>query len=248
MFVIDMEIKWTAGTKPLSWPIIGAVILGYLKIPIHTTTTILMMGLNQWMWLRRFPSHTLRSPLPSSPGYYTVFCARTLQVTIPFYRPWGRHYRLRQTSHLWVLSLWTMMASLILQYAWRSWRTFLPNIGQRPPKFRMTTAHRSCFFLLGDNHSCWVGVLIDLIRAQLCIFQKAKPRGSKGGEWTIWRDVKLLTCSNSGFPFVRSCLHCFAFQICRGVVGILGVTTQRRHSKSAVTCNLDADCTCLRSS
>jgi hypothetical protein len=49
MFVIDMEIKWTAGTKPLSWPIIGAVILGYLKIPIHTTTTILMMGLNQWM-------------------------------------------------------------------------------------------------------------------------------------------------------------------------------------------------------
>ena len=24
MFVIDMEIKWTAGTKPLSWPIIGA--------------------------------------------------------------------------------------------------------------------------------------------------------------------------------------------------------------------------------
>ena len=34
---------------------------------------------------------------------------------------------------------------------------------------------------------------------------------------------------------------------CRGVVGILGVTTQRRHSKFAAICNLDADCTYLRS-
>ena len=34
-WVIDMEIKWTAGTKPPRWPIIGAVILVYLKIPIH---------------------------------------------------------------------------------------------------------------------------------------------------------------------------------------------------------------------
>ena len=31
----------------------------------------------------------------------------------------------------------------------------------------------------------------------------------------------------------------------RGMVGILGVTTQRRHSKFAVICNLDADCTYL---
>ena len=27
------------------------------------------------------------TPLRSSPGYYTVFCARALQATIPFYRP-----------------------------------------------------------------------------------------------------------------------------------------------------------------
>ena len=33
----------------------------------------------------------------------------------------------------------------------------------------------------------------------------------------------------------------------RGVVGILGVNPQRRHSKFAVICNLDADCTYLRS-
>ena len=44
MCEIDREINWTAGTKPPSWPIIGAVIL---KIPIHTMITILMMGLNQ---------------------------------------------------------------------------------------------------------------------------------------------------------------------------------------------------------
>ena len=33
----------------------------------------------------------------------------------------------------------------------------------------------------------------------------------------------------------------------RGVVGILGVNPQRRHSKFAVICNLDADCRYLRS-
>ena len=34
---------------------------------------------------------------------------------------------------------------------------------------------------------------------------------------------------------------------CRGVVRIFGATTQRRHSKFSVICNLDADCTYLSS-
>jgi hypothetical protein len=42
---INMESKWMAGTKQPSWPTIGAVILAYLKIPIHTMITIPMTGL-----------------------------------------------------------------------------------------------------------------------------------------------------------------------------------------------------------
>ena len=55
--------------------------------------------------------------------------------------------------------------------------------------------------------------------------------------WNIWIDVKLLTHFSVTFWL--------ELQKRRGVVGILGVTTQRRHSKFAVICNLDADCTYL---
>ena len=50
--------------------------------------------------------------------------------------------------------------------------------------------------------------------------------------------VKHLNRCKTSNPFFHS----------RGVVGILGVTTQRRHSKFAVICNLDADCTYLQDS
>ena len=44
---------------------------------------------------------------------------------------------------------------------------------------------------------------------------------------------------------LNRCKTSIVFLVCRGVVGTLGVTTQRRHSKFAVICNLDADCTYL---
>jgi hypothetical protein len=46
---IDMEIKWTAGTRQPSWPTTGAAVLVCLKIHVHIMTTILMMGLNPRM-------------------------------------------------------------------------------------------------------------------------------------------------------------------------------------------------------
>ena len=49
--------------------------------PYSTMISTLMMGLNQLMWTLCPPSQTLR-PSPSWPGYYTVFCPRTLQATI----------------------------------------------------------------------------------------------------------------------------------------------------------------------
>ena len=142
------QSKWIAGISQPSWPITGAVILVYLRIPVHTMTTLLMKWLNQRMrllylsqwWLLGLPDPILRSPSLSLPGYYIASCPRTPQETIPFYRPWARHLQLRQTCHLWVLRLWTMMASPIWQHTWRSWRTFWLNIAQRPPKSR--ASHR----------------------------------------------------------------------------------------------------------
>ena len=54
-------------------------------------------------------------------------------------------------------------------------------------------------------------------------------------------------CADLAFSFSREsdCAD-FAFSFSRGAVGILEVTTQRRHFKFAVIGNLDADSTYLR--
>ena len=71
----DMEIKWMAGTKPPSWPTIGAVILAYLKIPIHGCESSLAHSVTTSSpnYLARLATtqHSVPGSSPVSPGRQT---------------------------------------------------------------------------------------------------------------------------------------------------------------------------------
>ena len=94
-------------------------------------------GCDASTWLNGWDSFAW--PIKSS-GHHHPACLAITQYFVP--GPcrqrvhWVRDHRFHQAFHLWVLSLWTMMASPTWQHTWQSWPTFLLNIVQRLPKFR----------------------------------------------------------------------------------------------------------------
>ena len=121
---------------------------------------------------------------------------------------------------------------------WVSWQTDWPC--SMPPITPLRTSNRR---MTAPNFPAILTSWCSLRHFEIIAFRdlaasSKKPRCCGACVWTISRDVKPVP--------VRICKGLlFNYFLAGGVVGILGVTTQRRHSKFAVICNLDADCTYL---